>query len=177
MLYLKAQQFMQILPSVLKNGGEICHRAEFPLVHLGINEDINENYCKEKGIPIFRVQRTGGAIVSNVGDFDFVVVNDNTDTKKLPPLFAKLIHLLISKNKNANFDHNDLLIDGNKVASYAYRELGNGMIYTAMHISMSVNLELIEKICNKTMVKIPKGLSDFGITEEDIINLLETNKG
>ena len=172
MIKLKAQQFMQILPSILNNGGSIYHVAEFPLVHLGIEEDINEDYCKENNIPIFRVQRTGGAIVSNVGDFDFVTVDTVTDSKKIPFLFSKLIHLLISKNLNAYFENNDLLIDGNKVASYSYRDVPGG-IYTAMHISMSVNIELIKNICNKEMIKIPKGLNDFGITNEDIERLFK----
>lgn len=166
-------QFMQVLPSIMKNGGAIYHRATSPLVHLGLEEDINEDYCKENNIPIFRVQRTGGAIVSNVGDFDFVVVNNHTNTNQLPPLFSKLIQVLNSKGIRFSIENNDLLCDGYKVASYAYRGLPNNLIYTAMHISMSVNMDLIKNICKKEMVKIPKGLNDFGIYEEDILNIME----
>lgn len=166
-------QFMQVLPSVMQNGGAIYHRPASPLVHLGLEEDINENYCVANNIPIFRVQRTGGAIVSNIGDFDFVVVNNYTNTQQIPPLFSKLIQLLNSRNVKFAIENNDLLCDGYKVASFAYRALPNGMIYTAMHLSMSVNLELIKNICKKEMRKVPKGLNDFGIYEEDIFKLLD----
>lgn len=165
-------QFMQILPNIMNNGGAIYHRAASPLVHLGIDEDINEEYCVQNNIPVFRVQRTGGAIVSNTGDFDFVVVNNNTNTNQIPPLFSKLVHLLVSKNISFKMENNDLLLDGYKVASYAYRLIPNGMTYTAMHISMSVKMELIQNICKKEMRKVPKGLSDFGVTDEDILNIL-----
>ena len=166
------KQFMQVLPSVIQNGGAIYHRPAHPLVHLGFEEDINENYCNENHIPIFRVQRKGGAIVSNIGDFDFVVVNIPT-TKSFPMLFGKLIHLLINKGINATIEKNDLLCDGYKVASYSYRVLPNGFIYTAIHLSMSVNMELIKNICKKEMKKVPKGLNDFGIYEEDILKIME----
>ena len=167
------KQFMQVLPSIMQNGGAIYHRPAHPLVHLGLDQDINEDYCVDNDIPIFRVQRTGGAIVSNIGDFDFVIVNNNTNTQISPMIFGKLIHLLISRKINAKIEKNDLLCDGYKVASYAYRTLPNGLTYTAMHLSMSVNMELIKNICKKEMKKVPKGLNDFGIYEEDILKLME----
>ena len=62
------------LQQIVNSGGKILHRAESPLVHVGIESDYNEEYCIENNIPLFRVGRTGGTIVSNVGDFDFVFV-------------------------------------------------------------------------------------------------------
>lgn len=164
-------QFMQVLPEIIKKGGAIMHRPTTPLVHVGINPDIDEDYCNANNIPIFRVQRTGGAIVSNIGDFEFVVVNKTTDTKKMPPLMEKLIHLLVSRNVYVKIEDNDILAEGYKVASYAYREVEGG-IYTAMHISMSVNIESIKNICKKEMKKVPKGLKDFGITEKEIEEII-----
>lgn len=169
-------QFMQVLPEIIKKGGAIMHRPTTPLVHLGLENDINEEYCIANNIPIFRVQRTGGAIVSNVGDFEFVVVNSTTNVKKVPLLFEKLTHLLISKNVHTELKDNDLLCQGYKVGSWAYRPLDNEKIYTAMHISMSVNMESIKNICKKEMKKVPKGLNDFGVTEQDILKILEELK-
>ena len=166
------RQFMQVLQGVMQNGGAIYHRAASPLVHIGLDEDIDEQYCKENNIPVFRVQRTGGAIVSNIGDFDFVIVNKNTNTQNIPLLFAKLIQTLNKKAVKFSIENNDLLCDGYKVASYAYRILPNNLVYTAMHISMSVDMELIKNICKKEMKKVPKGLNDFGIYENDIIELI-----
>ena len=62
------------LQQIINNGGKILHRAAFPLVHVGIESDYNEQYCIENNIPLFKVERTGGTIVSNIGDFDFVFV-------------------------------------------------------------------------------------------------------
>jgi hypothetical protein len=60
----------------MQEGGTLLHRAEFPLVHVGIESDYNEQYCIDNNIPLFKVERVGGTIVSNIGDFDFVVVAD-----------------------------------------------------------------------------------------------------
>lgn len=168
-------QFMQVLPEIIKKGGAIMHRPITPLVHLGSDNDINERYCIANNIPIFRVQRTGGAIVSNVGDFEFVIVDPKTNKTKMPPLFSKLIHVLVSKNLYVEIENNDILVDGYKVASWAYKDVQGG-IYTAMHISMSVNMESIKNICKKEMKKVPKGLNDFGVYEEDILKILEELK-
>lgn len=74
MKFLNATEFMSELPKILKYGGIIGHRANTPLCHIGMEKDYNEFYCIENNIPIFKVRRIGGAIVSNTGDFDFVVV-------------------------------------------------------------------------------------------------------
>ena len=171
MIKLNAQQFMQVLPEIIKKGGAIYHRPAFPLVHLGLDNDIDEQYCKEHNIPIFKVSRTGGAIVSNVNDFDFVIVKKGISQSKVPLLLEKLIHLLVEKNVKVKVENNDILCDGYKTASYAYREVEGG-IYIAIHISMKVDLELIKNICKKEMKKVPKGLCDFGITYEDVERLI-----
>lgn len=172
MIKLNAQQFMQVLPEIINKGGAIYHRPIFPLVHLGLENDIDEEYCKKHNIPIFRVKRLGGAIVSNIDDFDFVIVNKTTNSRKVPLILEKLIHLLVSKNVNVSVENNDILCDGYKTASYSYREVPGG-IYTAIHISMKVDLDLIKNICTKEMKKIPKGLCDFRITYEDIEKLIQ----
>ena len=169
---LEAKEFMEKLPKVLKEGGSIYHRASFPLVHVGIQSDINEEYCTKNKIPIFRVQRAGGTIVSNVGDFDFVKVNKYTNMKNVPSLLANICILLNTKGFKAEFQENDLLAEGYKVASYSRISVPGG-VYTAMHISMSVNMDLIKNICKKEMIKVPRGLNDFGIYEEDILKLME----
>lgn len=161
------KQFMQVLQGVLLNGGAIYHRANHPLVHLGLDNDIDRNYCEANNIPIFEVKRIGGAIVSNVGDFDFVIVNKNTNRDAPPILLQKLFHLINQHKLNVKWDKNDLLIEDYKVASYSYRNIPSG-IYTAIHISMSVDMELIKNICKKPMIKTPKGLNDFGITNEEV---------
>lgn len=172
MIKVNEKQFVQILPTIMNNGGAVYVRPATTLVHLGLNTNIDENYCVQNNIPVFRVQRLGGAIVSHPNDYDFVVIEPKTYDGSRPALFQKLIHTFLKNNLTAVFENNDLLVDGYKVASYSYRELDNGMLYLAMHISMSVDLELIKSICKKEMIKIPKGLNDFGIYEDTIDKLI-----
>lgn len=162
-------EFMKELNNVLAHSGAICHRASTPLVHVGVDAEFNEEYCINNNIPIFRVERVGGTIVSNVGDFDFVIVDPNIekDVRIPPEVLQKLFVLANDHELDVVFDGNDLLIDGYKTASYSNRQVDGG-IYTAIHISMSVNMELIQNICTKEMKKIPKGLNDFGITNEEV---------
>lgn len=166
------KQFMQVLPNIIQMGGAIMHRPRTMLVHVGIDSTIDEEYCIQNNIPIFKVQRSGGAIVSSINDFDFVIVNNTTNTKEKPELFNKLTTLLVKHNIYVSYENNDLLADGYKVASWAYRKVPGG-IYTAIHISMSVDLEKIQRICSKEMVKIPKGLNEFGITNEEVEKLVK----
>lgn len=67
------------------------------------------------------------------------------------------------------------LLQGNtyKCGSYSSRRYGD-ILYSAFHVSINCNLELIKNICNKPMVKIPKGLNDFAITQEDVIGFLNS---
>lgn len=170
MLKLKTKQLIQILPSVINNGGAMYQITDFPLVSVGIQEDINEQYCIDNNIPVYRIKRSGGPIVSSVGDYDFVIVEKNNKFRQ-PQILTKLLTLLVSKNIKVEFENNDLLVDGYKVASYACRDVPGGL-YTAIHISMSVNMELIKNICKKEMIKVPKGLYDFGITNDDIDKII-----
>lgn len=48
-----------------------------------------------------------------------------------------------------------------------YRQV-EGQCYTAGFISMNVNLDHIKAICKKPMEKVPKGLSEYGITTEEV---------
>ena len=51
--------------------------------------------------------------------------------------------------------------------AYATYEITQNIFYTAIHVSVTVNIEQIKNICQKAMYKMPAGLSDFGITEKD----------
>jgi lipoate-protein ligase A len=87
-------------------------------------------------------------------------------------LLQKIVELAVLKGYNAVIEKNDLLIEGYKTASYSYRPVLGGT-YVAMHLSMSVNIDLIKNVCKKPMVKVPKGLNDFDIVEEDILKIIE----
>lgn len=90
-------------------------------------------------------------------------------------ILALLGNYLQSKGLNVSIDCNDLIVDGvYKVASYASTNI-DGIIYTAIHISMSVDLEIINLVCSKPTNKIPKGLNDYNITTKEIEHFIINN--
>lgn len=131
---------------------------------------VGENdYNKVDGLEAYKTHGTGGCLVNFVDD---VCVSEFSD-KEIPTgkqWMEKLAVFLKNKGIKAEIYGNDVLIDGNKVASYM-RDLKNGCWNTACHISIGMNLDLIKQVCIKEMVKVPQGLKDFGITQQEIIDL------
>ena len=73
---------------------------------------------------------------------------------------------LKSKGLNAEYVSNDIVVDGYKVCGMAITRYGR-IDYTAGFIGINTNLDNIKAICKKPMVKVPKGLSEYGITTEE----------
>ena len=65
-------------------------------------------------------------------------------------------------------DNNDVLVDNFKVASGAEAILPTGLLYICYQISINQDLEVIKYACTKPMIKVPKALSEYGITTEEI---------
>lgn len=61
------------------------------------------------------------------------------------------------------------------MASGAEIRVGDNLknVYNTYQISINQDIEAIKHICKKEMIKIPKALSDFGITAEEIVNFCE----
>lgn len=123
-------------------------------------------------LPAYKTHGFGGVIVNFEGDIsvgNYTV--ENFDFGK--NFIQKLAEYLKSRGLNCEILNNDIIVDGQyKVASYMSQRVGE-VIYTAIHISINVDLELIKNICTKEMFKIPHGLSDYGITQDEIINFVK----
>lgn len=76
---------------------------------------------------------------------------------------------LKDKGLNAVIDNNDILIDGYKVSSGTEGEI-KGWRYFGYQISVNQDIDLISTVCKKEMVKPPKGLSEFGVTTEQVVD-------
>lgn len=166
--------------SYLCNEGWRCIKAPSSyLVHQGMYDDVNVEYCNEHNIPIVKMERLGGSIVESPNSYGMIITQPNYKLRtkierySYPIVFQKLIDYIKSRGIDCVVDNNDLLIDGKKACSYARTVMGNFTCDT-IHIGMNVNLELINAICKKPMSKIPVGLNDYGITSEDIDLLLES---
>lgn len=144
-------------------------------VNYGFDSPPDFEYCKKHNIPCVNIGRRGGTFVVNKGDVGFGYITKGLDNSVGELIYNEFTRFLKLKGLNAEQVSNDILVDGYKVfgwASHFYKEYD--AIYITLHFTLSVNLELIQKICTKPMNKQPKGLGDFGITREDIINFLNS---
>lgn len=140
----------------------------------GAENSCNIEWCQENNIPYIHQDKLflGGCIVGVQGNI-FLDLKDHVDGECLSDRFSKaLCVFLISKGLNSvRQDNNDVLVNDYKVASGCESNI-NGWQYMGYQISINQDLDIINGACNKEMIKVPKGLSEFGITTEDIVNFI-----
>lgn len=143
-------------------------------VNYGFDAQPNFEYCEKHNIPCVNIGRMGGTFVVNKDDIGFGYITQGIKNEIGIALCDELTNYLKNKGFNVTQESNDILVDGYKVfgwASYYYKNFD--AIYITAHITLSVNLELIQNICTKPMNKVPKGLNDFGVTRDEVIQFLE----
>lgn len=93
---------------------------------------------------------------------------------------VKLAAYLKEKGLNAEYDggkHNDVTVDGFKVAGFGIVPIPDtDYLYHGIHVSINADADEINRICKKPMKKVPKGLSEYGITREEIIKCLDVEE-
>lgn len=97
--------------------------------------------------------------------------HNNVSNENLSMLFSNALCEYL-KNRGLNStrcDNNDVLVDNFKVASGIYTQIGCWR-YMGYQISINQDIDLIKTVCLKPMIKIPKALSDYGITTEEIVS-------
>lgn len=149
----------------------ICHGIYYDL--------FDKQLCEDMGLPMIDAKFPGGAIVVFEDDINIsqCAYGFSEFGKRLMSCIADFLR---SKKLNVEIDNNDVLIvDGEskyKVASYASCWHANDTItYTVAHISMGMDINLVQKICFKPMEKIPKALHDYGINSNDVLRYLNEN--
>ena len=151
----------------------IYHIHKQPLVFASKSNDVNYEYCQSHNIDVISSFNMGGTIVSNTGDIDMAIFKqDGWDVGRT--LLTKIYEWLANKNINAKVMGNDIIVDEKyKVVSFASINTGDKFIYTCVHISFNPNVELIGNICSKEMIKVPKALTEYGITQQQIIDFIK----
>lgn len=174
---LTAQNIIEGFDDVISNRKQ-CFVYGIPddnYVFQGTTTACDCDYCEKNNIKLLPIPNEGGVIVLSKGDVEIGVFKDN-GWDVCNNYMKALCNRLREKVPNIEVLDNDLVIDGKyKCAGSSSRNLGdarNPYIYTAVHISLNVNLDLINHICKKEMVKIPKGLGDYGYTTEEIKNII-----
>ena len=168
MRIIKFNNYIEEMPKLIENHNEtVIVESNSPCILYGADEFNNPNL-----LPTYNTHNFGGVIVNF--DTDVCVVHCEINGYAFgDSLMNNLVAWLKSKNINAYRDNNDLLVDGYKVASYVSSNC-NGVIYSAAHISVKVVLDDIKAICTKPMIKTPKGLSEYGITNKALKAFLNT---
>lgn len=169
---IKSDEVLKTLYSFLvnqENGTVLCvHDKKMVLVPKA--KVVDENLCYELGYDIIEEPYTGGVIVADVGDI--WVVNFGKLGNSFRKQFAEyMVDCLKSKGLSAVYEDNDILVDGYKISGSAGARYSN-IEFSAFHIGINTNLEDIKKICTKPMNKIPKGLSEYNITTEEIKQMI-----
>ena len=133
------------------------------------------DYCSKYNIKILPIPNEGGVIVLSKGDVEIGIFKDS-GWNLCDKFMQELCDRLKEKVPGIAKIDNDLMIDGKyKCAGSSSINLGdsrNPYIYTAAHISLNVDMELINHICLKEMKKIPKGLSDYGLTTQELVDMV-----
>lgn len=140
--------------------------VESPVAIVHRKNQVDEETCKELGYDIVESYNNAGTIVSNEGDIligHFAEPNNGWYDK----FISYFLVWLKAKGLNAEYVSNDILVDGYKVCGMCITRYGR-IDYTGGIISMNVNLDHIKAICKKPMKKVPKGISEYGITTEEV---------
>lgn len=140
--------------------------VDAPVAIVHRKTQVDEDACNALGYGIVESYNNAGTIVSNAGDFligHFYHIGNGWHDR----FIAYFIDWLKTKGLNAEFVNNDILVDGYKVCGMCITRYGR-IDYTGGIISINTNLDHIKAICKKPMKKVPKGLSEYGITSEEV---------
>lgn len=136
-----------------------------PVVLTHRKTQIDEEVCKEIGYTVYEAFNNGGTILTEAGDVEIGhwYVPENGWRDRFVEYFVAWLKF---KGLNAVYYDNDVFVDGYKVCGTCITRYGR-IDYTGIHISINTNLDHIKAICRKPMVKVPKGLREYGITTEE----------
>lgn len=139
---------------------------------IGSNGGASASAIKDAGIKCVQINHEGGTIIISPGDIDIGIFTKGYSGRDYrDKLVDKLLAKLAEKSYWAACIDNDILIDGKKVVGFGSRMFGD-ILYTAIHISINIDLDLIQKICTKPMQKTPDGLINYQINATDILMML-----
>lgn len=140
--------------------------VDSPVAIVHRKTQVDEEVCKALAYDIVESYNNAGTIVSNAGD---VLIGHFAQPENgwYDRFIAYFLEWLKAKGLNAVYESNDILVDGHKVCGMCITRYGR-IDYTGGIISVNCNLDHIKQICRKPMKKVPKGLSEYGITTEEI---------
>ena len=167
-LKIKQTEWLPIAKRYIAEGAHrIIHTViDTPVTLVYRKMQVDEDICAYLGYDIYESYYNGGTLVSNKGDVAFAHFYDinNGWSERFVEYF---LNWLKARGLNAVYDENDVLVDGYKVCATCVTRYGR-IDYTTIFVGINTNLEHIKAICKKHMNKVPKGLSEYGITTEEV---------
>ena len=140
--------------------------VENPVVGVYSKSQVDEEVCNTLGYEVVETYNDASAVVHSKGDILFGHFC-TTDIGWHRLFIEHFVNWLKGKGLNADYVSNDIVVDGYKVCGMAVTKYGE-LTYTAGFIGINTNLDHIKAICRKPMNKVPKGLSEYGITTEEV---------
>lgn len=135
------------------------------------NEDsYDHEYVTENNLLAQYTHHTRGCFVAF--PHDFVVLYFTTDDK-VPLALSEIRDKFVEKLKECmpdfdiHIDNNDIIINDKKISGASYND------YFAFFVSYNPDPEIIKHICKKQSEKIPGGLLEYGLSREEIEQILE----
>lgn len=138
----------------------------------GTQSHANYEYVREHGLDLHYLATAGGVTVLYEGNLSTGFVGyPGWVSSTMSAYIAWFLGWLKSKGLNAYPEGNDILVDGYKVCAFStnYNKETNWGLAT-ITFTVNIDVDLVRSVCNKPMEKVPKGLSEYGITVEDIMN-------
>lgn len=174
-IIMNEQNCIELISNAIKNQEEcfIYGTTAKTVVLCGDSGLYNIDYINKNNLFAPNIPNVGGVMVLSAGDIELAYFSKNLNCKFNYEIANIIIEYLNKKNINCKLYGNDLIIDEKYKCGSFSSIIINNILYSAFHISVNVDLELIKKICKKPMAKIPKGLSEFGITTEEIKELIK----
>lgn len=177
MEYVTLEWFYNNYRRLLSEKTESTHCAVYDRteVNYGTEEDCDTQWCAENGIPCYNIERSAGCCANAEGSINIADIHRQNgvflETKFLPD-FADWLK---SKGLSVELVHNDVLVNGKKVSSAGGFNIPPNFDwqYTCVQISINQDLFVIEHACKKKMTKTPGGLSEYGISTEDVLQFCE----
>lgn len=110
----------------------------------------------------------GGVIIGSPGDLSFLVMRPyNPSTSICEDFEQHLIKYMKSKFPSAEFDSNDIMIDGKKSIGMA-SNIFDGMTLFMFMASFVDNSELIRILCPKGHTKVPQPINTNILTKQEL---------
>ena len=140
--------------------------ADTPITFVHKTSQVDKETCDALGYTIYEAFYNGGTILNNKGDLIFAHFGE-PENGWIFGFIDYFVDWLKAKGLNAEFVDNDVLVDNHKICGICITR--HGMIdFTCCFLCVNVDLEAIKAICKKPMKKVPRGLSEYGITTEEV---------